>query len=79
MKTMTCKSLGGPCEAKLCAGTWDDMVRAMTKHVMENHPDTAKAMEKNAQRRPEEMGQGNKAEVGSDRGNPVLIELVIGA
>jgi predicted small metal-binding protein len=45
MKTMNCKSLGGPCEQKLAAGSWDEMVKTMTKHVMEKHPDTAKAME----------------------------------
>ena len=39
------KSLGGPCEQKLSAGSWDEMVKTMTKHVMEKHPDTAKAME----------------------------------
>jgi hypothetical protein len=37
---------GGPCEQKLAAGSWDEMVKTMTKHVMEKHPDTAKAMEK---------------------------------
>jgi predicted small metal-binding protein len=46
MKTMTCRSLGGPCEQMLSAATWDEMVQAMVKHVMEKHPDTAKAMEK---------------------------------
>src|SRR5260370_39197201 len=46
MKTMTCRSLGWPCEQKLSAASWDEMVQAMTKHVMEKHPDTAKAMEK---------------------------------
>ena len=46
MKTMTCRSLGGPCGQKLSAASWDEMVLAMTKHVMEKHPDTAKAMEK---------------------------------
>jgi len=37
MKTMTRQSLGGPCEKKLSAGSWDEMVQAMTKHVMEKH------------------------------------------
>jgi hypothetical protein len=46
MKTMTCKELGGVCEQKLSAETWDEMVHAMTKHVVEEHPDVAKAMEK---------------------------------
>jgi hypothetical protein len=39
------KDLGGTCEQKLTAGSWDEMVKAMTKHVMENHPDVAKQME----------------------------------
>ncbi len=43
---MTCKELGGICDAKLSANTWDEMVQKMTKHVMDNHPDVAKDMEK---------------------------------
>ncbi len=45
MKTMTCQQLGGKCEQELSAETWDDMVQAMTKHVIEKHPDVAKEME----------------------------------
>ena len=29
MKTMTCKGLGGPCDQKLSAGSWDEMVQTM--------------------------------------------------
>lgn len=43
---MTCKPRGGKCDQKLSAGSWDEMVKAMTKHVIEKHPDVAKAMEK---------------------------------
>jgi hypothetical protein len=46
MKTMTCKDLGGTCDEKLSAASWDDMVQVMTKHVMAKHPDVAKKMEK---------------------------------
>jgi len=35
MKTMTYKELGGTCDQKLTANSWDDMVKAMTRHVME--------------------------------------------
>jgi hypothetical protein len=45
MKTMTCKELGGTCNEKLSAETWDGMARAMTRHVMVKHPYVAKAME----------------------------------
>lgn len=45
MKTMTCKELGGTCNEKLSAETWDGMLKATTKHVMEKHPYVAKAME----------------------------------
>lgn len=45
MKTMTCKDLGGKCDQKLSANSWDEMVKVMTKHVMEKHPDVAKEME----------------------------------
>ncbi len=45
MKTMTCKDLGGKCDERLSAQSWDEMVMTMTKHVMEKHPDVAKQME----------------------------------
>ena len=64
MKTMTCRELGGPCDRELSSQTWDEMVRTMTKHVMENHPDTAKAMEK--QRGPQEVGPGDETQVGCE-------------
>jgi predicted small metal-binding protein len=46
MKTMTCRELGGKCDQKLSARSWEEMVQVMTKHVMEKHPDVAKDMEK---------------------------------
>lgn len=45
MKTMKCKELGGKCDQKLSAATWNQMVLAMSHHVMEKHPDVAKDME----------------------------------
>ena len=39
---MTCRELGGKCDQKLSAGSWDEMVQVMTKHVMKTHPDVAK-------------------------------------
>ena len=41
MKTMTCRELGGSCDKKLNAETWDEMVKLVTQHVMEAHPDVA--------------------------------------
>jgi predicted small metal-binding protein len=35
MKTMTCNQLGGKCDQKLSAETWDAMVKTTTRHVME--------------------------------------------
>lgn len=46
MKTLKCMDLGGTCNEKLSAGSWDEMVMTMTKHVMAKHPDVAKQMEK---------------------------------
>ena len=46
MKTMTCKELGGKCEQRLSAESWDEMVQTMTNHVVKQHPDVAKEMEK---------------------------------
>ncbi len=35
MKTMTCKQLGGPCEEKFHANTFEKMVEMSKKHGME--------------------------------------------
>jgi predicted small metal-binding protein len=60
MKTMTCKSLGGPCEQKLSAGSWEEMVAIMTRHVIQQHPDTAKEMEKMHNQDPKKWGRETK-------------------
>ena len=56
MKTMTCKELGGKCDQKLSAGSWDEMV----KHVMTTHPDVAKEMEKMHNADPKKWGRETK-------------------
>lgn len=60
MKSMTCRELGGPCDERLTAATWKDMVKTMTRHVLENHPDTAKAMENMHKEDPEKWGREMK-------------------
>lgn len=60
MKTLTCKDLGGSCDQKLSANTWDEMVQKMSKHVMENHPDVAKQMEKMHKEDPKQWGREMK-------------------
>jgi predicted small metal-binding protein len=60
MKSMTCRQLGGACDQKLSAQTWDEMVKVMTKHVMEKHPDVAKAMEKTHKEDPKKWGKEMK-------------------
>ena len=61
MKTMTCKDLGGSCDEKLSAELWSEMVEKMTKHVMDNHPDTVKEMEEMHKQDPEKWGKEMKA------------------
>ena len=46
MKILTCRELGGTCDQKLSANSWNEMVQKMSKHVMDKHPDVAKEMEK---------------------------------
>jgi len=46
MKIMTCRELGGSCDQELSAQTWDEVVKTMTKHVIVQHPYTARAMGK---------------------------------
>ena len=60
MKTMTCKELGGTCEQKLSANSWDERVQRITKHVMERHPDVAKEMEKMHNEDPKKWGREMK-------------------
>ena len=60
MKTMTCKDLGGSCDQTLSANSWDEMVKTMTTHVMANHPDVAKQMEKMHNEDPTKWGKETK-------------------
>lgn len=60
MKTMLCRDLGGACDQKLSAESWNKMVGVLTKQVMENHPDTAKEMEKMHNDDPEKWGDEMK-------------------
>ena len=60
MKTMQCKDLGGTCDEKLTASSWDEMVHTMTNHVMQEHPDVAKQMEKMHNEDPQRWGKENK-------------------
>jgi predicted small metal-binding protein len=57
MKSMTCRQLGGACDQQLSANSWDEMVKVMTKHVMEKHPDVAKSMEKMYNEDPKQWGR----------------------
>jgi hypothetical protein len=57
MKTMTCKQLGGSCDQKLSAGSWDEMVQVMTRHVMDKHPDVARQMEQMHNKDPKQWGR----------------------
>jgi len=60
MKIMTCRQLGGSCDQKLSANSWDEMVQTMTKHVIESHPETAQAMEKMHNEDPKKWGREMK-------------------
>ncbi|OAJ53058.1 hypothetical protein A6V36_11870 [Paraburkholderia ginsengiterrae] len=60
MKTMTCNELGGKCDQKLSAESWDEMVKVMTKHVMDKHPDVAKKMEELHKQDPHKWGRETK-------------------
>jgi predicted small metal-binding protein len=60
MKVLTCKELGGKCDQKLSANSWDEMVQVMTKHVMEKHPDVAKSMEEMHNAEPKRWGRETK-------------------
>jgi hypothetical protein len=60
MKTLICRDLGGACDEKISAYTWHEAVQKMTKHVIKEHPDVAKDMEKMHNEDPEKWGRENK-------------------
>jgi predicted small metal-binding protein len=60
MKTLTCKDLGGKCDQTLSASSWEEMVKVMTKHVLEKHPDVAKTMEKMHKEDPKQWAKEMK-------------------
>jgi hypothetical protein len=60
MKTTTGEELGGPCDRGLSAESWDEMVKKMTAHVIEEHPSTAKEMEKMYNEDPKRWGREMK-------------------
>jgi predicted small metal-binding protein len=60
MKTMTCKQLGGKCDQKLSAHSWEEMVKVMTAHVMAKHPDVAREMEAMHRQDPKKWGNETK-------------------
>ena len=60
MKTMTCRQLGGACDQRLSAETWNEMVQVMTRHVLDKHPEVAKAMEAMHNADPERWGRENR-------------------
>ncbi|MEP6548747.1 MAG: hypothetical protein ABJD53_14895 [Gammaproteobacteria bacterium] len=60
MKILTCKELGGKCNQKLSAESWGEMVKVMTKHVMDKHPDVANEMEQMHKQDPQKWGKEMK-------------------
>jgi hypothetical protein len=60
MKTMTCKELGGKCDQKLSAESWDEMVKVMTKHVMDQAPGCSQGNGKDAKQDPQKWGKEMK-------------------
>jgi predicted small metal-binding protein len=60
MKTMKCKELGGQCDQQLSAGSWGEMVKVMTKHVLDKHPDVARQMERMHDEDPKRWGKEMK-------------------
>jgi hypothetical protein len=57
---MTCKELGGVCNQKLSAASWDEIVQVMTRHVIDKHPALAKEMEKMHNHDPKEWARDTK-------------------
>lgn len=45
MKTITCKAMGGMCEAPLSADSYDNMIKAGMEHLKATHPEMASTIE----------------------------------
>jgi predicted small metal-binding protein len=60
MKAMTCRELGGTCDVRLVAASWEEMVKAITRHVVNQHPDVAKRMEQMHSEDPKRWGREMK-------------------
>jgi predicted small metal-binding protein len=60
MKSLTCKEVGGACDQKISAQSWDEFVQKLSKHVAEKHPDVAKQMERMHNEDPKKWGAENK-------------------
>lgn len=60
MKTLTCTELGGKCDHKISAETWDVAVKKMTVHVMDKHSDVAEEMKKMHEANPKKWSREMK-------------------
>ena len=60
MKTLTCKELGGKCDQKISADTRNELVKNVSKHVIEEQPDLAKDMERMHNEDPQKWGRDMK-------------------
>ncbi|AXC12717.1 hypothetical protein ACPOL_3430 [Acidisarcina polymorpha] len=73
MKTTNCKDLGGVCDHELTASSWDEIVKLMYKHVMENHPELANEME--AQHEKDPHAWGNEMKPNWDKAKEVSVTV----
>ncbi len=44
MKTMTCKDMGGSCDAKMTAGSSEEMIKMGMDHAHASHPELVETM-----------------------------------
>lgn len=44
MKTMKCSDMGGPCDEKISANSWEEMKARGMKHLGRAHPEMAEQM-----------------------------------
>lgn len=46
MKTITCRALGGPCDAPITAESYDEMIKKGMEHLEKVHPKMAADVKK---------------------------------
>ena len=60
MKTMTCRQMGGPCDAKIQGSSSDEIIKKAMEHLKKEHPKMAVDVEAGSKNDPMMMAKWEK-------------------